>query len=204
MKSYATVAALLSAVSAVLAQSGAVIQSPASLVQCQPVLLNWNGGSAPYYISVIPGGQASAAALKTFSTQTGNSLTWVVDLPVQEITLKIVDASGAINYSSPIPIQAGSDTSCVNGNVAASVATTAATTAATTSTQAAGRQTTSSSVRAPLSSSSSTGASTTSSTQVTNLSNTAPTAATTTGGAGKIAANVAGLVGVAALVAFFA
>ena len=39
------------------------IETPTNLVVCQPALLKWDGGEKPYYISVIPGGDASGAAL---------------------------------------------------------------------------------------------------------------------------------------------
>jgi hypothetical protein len=56
-----------------------MIQTPASLIECQPALLSWSGGSGesilavgvkalkdvlgPYYLAAIPGGQPSAAAV---------------------------------------------------------------------------------------------------------------------------------------------
>lgn len=33
-------------------------------------------GTAPYYVSIIPGGQPSAAALEAFPQQSGTSYTW--------------------------------------------------------------------------------------------------------------------------------
>ena len=47
------------------------IETPTNLAVCQPALLMWAGGSAPYYVSVIPGGQPSAAALYVFSSLIG-------------------------------------------------------------------------------------------------------------------------------------
>lgn len=38
--------------------------SQASLVQCQPVSLTFNDGTAPYYLAVIPANQPSAAAVR--------------------------------------------------------------------------------------------------------------------------------------------
>ncbi|KAK9897436.1 hypothetical protein P389DRAFT_56968 [Cystobasidium minutum MCA 4210] len=105
MKTAAQILAVASAFTAVYAQNP-IIQSPASLVQCQPALVTFSGGTAPYYISVLPGGQASAAALEQFPPQSGNSYTWTVNIASgQDITLSIRDSTGAINYSSQVPIQ---------------------------------------------------------------------------------------------------
>lgn len=109
------------------------IESPASLIQCQPALLSWSGGEAPYFLAAIPGGQPSAAAIKDFGSQTGNSLTWNVDLPVgTSVTLRITDSKGNANYNSEVTIQAGSSTACLNasGSSAASGAASSATGAA--------------------------------------------------------------------------
>ncbi|KAL0255781.1 hypothetical protein I308_100588 [Cryptococcus tetragattii IND107] len=74
------------------------VNSPASVVVCQPVALSWSGGTAPYIVAVIPG------------------VTWKVDIDAgTSITFKITDASGSIQYSSPVTIQDG-DSSCVNSS----------------------------------------------------------------------------------------
>ncbi|KIY35749.1 hypothetical protein I305_02000 [Cryptococcus gattii E566] len=93
------------------------VNSPASVVVCQPVALSWSGGTAPYIVAVIPGGQSSAAALETISdNESGNQVTWKVDIDAgTSITFKITDASGSIQYSSPVTIQDG-DSSCVNSS----------------------------------------------------------------------------------------
>ncbi|OWZ47631.1 hypothetical protein C356_02744 [Cryptococcus neoformans c45] len=93
------------------------VNSPASVVVCQPVALSWSGGTAPYIVAVIPGGQSSAAALETISdSESGNQVTWNADIDAgTSITFKITDASGSIQYSSPITIQDG-DSSCVNSS----------------------------------------------------------------------------------------
>lgn len=61
---------------------------------------------APYYLAIIPGGQASAAALKDFGEQSGTSLTWTVDTSSgTSVSVKVTDSTGAINYSSPVTIR---------------------------------------------------------------------------------------------------
>ncbi|KAK1924167.1 hypothetical protein DB88DRAFT_489318 [Papiliotrema laurentii] len=113
------------ALSAVALAQELKVNSPASLIQCQPALLSWEGGSAPYYLAAIPGGQPSAAALKDFGTLNNNSLTWTVDVPAgTSVTIKVTDSTGAVNYNSAVTIQAGSD-SCLNGASASSGASSA-------------------------------------------------------------------------------
>lgn len=103
--------ALAVAATAVLGQK---INTPASLVTCQPTLLSWTGGQAPYFLSIIPGGQASAAALKDLGQQTDNQETWTVDLAAgTSITVKLTDSTGNTVYSSPVTIGEGSSTSCI-------------------------------------------------------------------------------------------
>ncbi|KZO91561.1 hypothetical protein CALVIDRAFT_558083 [Calocera viscosa TUFC12733] len=94
------------------------VSTPSSLVTCQPALITWSGGVSPYYLSVLPGGQTSATALESFPTQTGTSYTWPkVDIQGgTSITIQIRDGQGNIQYSSPVTIQAGPDTTCVGGN----------------------------------------------------------------------------------------
>ncbi|WVR07122.1 hypothetical protein IAU60_004163 [Kwoniella sp. DSM 27419] len=110
---------LVLAASAGLALADLTIQTPASLIQCQPALLAWGGGAAPYYVAVIPGSQASAAAIKDFGEQTGTSMTWTVDIPAgTSITLKVTDSSGAVNYNQAVTIQPGSSNSCLTAGAA--------------------------------------------------------------------------------------
>ncbi|KAI5479881.1 hypothetical protein MNV49_002439 [Pseudohyphozyma bogoriensis] len=74
----------------------------------------WSGGTAPYYVSVIPGGEASATAYETFPTTNDTSYTWTVDIGAgTAISLQVKDSTGTIAYSDEDTIQSGSDTSCV-------------------------------------------------------------------------------------------
>jgi hypothetical protein len=112
--------ALAVAATAVLGQQ---INTPASLTTCVPTLLSWTGGQAPYFLSIIPGGQASAASLKDFDQQSDNQETWNVDLPAgTSITVKLTDSTGNTVYSSPVTIGAGSSTSCLNASGSSSAA----------------------------------------------------------------------------------
>ncbi|KAI0346109.1 hypothetical protein BDW22DRAFT_1323204 [Trametopsis cervina] len=77
----------------------------------EPAMITWQGGQAPYYVSLIPAGQPSAAPLKQFPTQNGNSFTWNVDMqPGTAFTTALKDSSGTIVYSGEQTILGGSDT----------------------------------------------------------------------------------------------
>ncbi|WWD16388.1 hypothetical protein CI109_100814 [Kwoniella shandongensis] len=107
------------------------VNTPASLVECQPASITFSGGTSPYILAVIPGGQVSAAAIETLSDSLSTSpFTWNVNLAAgTNITLKITDSTGAIGYSAPQVIQAGSSQACLNQTAATSgVATGAVTT----------------------------------------------------------------------------
>lgn len=112
MKSFSTVIALASIVPAVMSLT---MNTPSSVVQCQPQLLTWTDGASPYYLSVIPGGQPAATPIKSFDTQTGNSLTWTVDIPGgTSVTFSLKDSTGAVAYTDMVTVQRGSDSSCLH------------------------------------------------------------------------------------------
>ncbi|WWC88054.1 uncharacterized protein L201_002957 [Kwoniella dendrophila CBS 6074] len=109
---------------------GLTINTPASLVQCQPASISFSEGTAPYILAVIPGGQVSAAAIETLSSDlTTAPYTWNVNLASgTSITLKLTDSTGTIAYSSPLTIQAGSSNACLNSTAATSGVSTGAVT----------------------------------------------------------------------------
>ncbi|RSH94818.1 hypothetical protein EHS25_004624 [Saitozyma podzolica] len=106
------------------------INTPPSLVQCQPGQISWVGGTSPFILAAIPAGQTSAAAIETISSSlTASPYTWTVNLASgTNITLKLTDADGNLAYSSPIVIQAGTSTSCLNASASTSGLSTAAVT----------------------------------------------------------------------------
>ncbi|RXK39495.1 hypothetical protein M231_03164 [Tremella mesenterica] len=115
--------------------TGLQIDSPASLVECQPVSITFSGGaSAPYYIAILPGGNPSAAALENLPQAQSSPVTWTVDLAANtNITLKITDGAGTIAYSSPVAVQSGASTSCLNSSGGGSASASASGSASGTS-----------------------------------------------------------------------
>ncbi|KAB5596115.1 hypothetical protein CTheo_387 [Ceratobasidium theobromae] len=104
-------APLLSFAALVAAQADPSINSPASVVQCQPVQLSWTASRTPV---IIPGGQAGAAALEDLGSQSGSSMTWTANIASgTSITIQLRDSTGAIAYSAAVTVQPSSDSSCL-------------------------------------------------------------------------------------------
>ncbi|KIJ52639.1 hypothetical protein M422DRAFT_43467 [Sphaerobolus stellatus SS14] len=111
----ATVFALFSA----LVVKGALqIDTPSSVVVCEPVAFHFSGGTPPYYVSLIPAGQPAGSAFKQFPSTTGNTITWNVDMQSgTAFSLSLRDGSGNVAFSDKISIQAGPDDRQVAHNV---------------------------------------------------------------------------------------
>jgi hypothetical protein len=118
MKFITLITVLASVLPAVFGQGQMTINTPPSAVECEPTMFNWSGGTAPYYLSLIPGGQASAAPLKEFPTQTGTTYTWLTDIQAGVgFTISLKDSTGLTAFSDVVTVQPGSSTSCVNAVV---------------------------------------------------------------------------------------
>ncbi|EPQ54064.1 hypothetical protein GLOTRDRAFT_139471 [Gloeophyllum trabeum ATCC 11539] len=127
MKFFATAAALVALVPAVL---GLTVNTPTNVVACQPIQFTWADGTAPYFLSLVPGGQPSATAIQQFPTQQGTSFSWsqVTLAPNTAFTIVLKDSTGAQAFSDIVTVQSGSDLSCLNGSTSASVTGGASTT----------------------------------------------------------------------------
>ncbi|KAK4704273.1 hypothetical protein P7C70_g1932, partial [Phenoliferia sp. Uapishka_3] len=125
--------ALLLIVEAVL---GLTINTPSSVVECQPTALTFSGGTAPYYITALPGGEVSGTVLKTFPTQTAEgSYTWTVDIAAgTTVTLSLKDATGTIAYSGEFTIEEGTSDSCLTTSSASTLSISTSSVAATKAT----------------------------------------------------------------------
>ncbi|KAI5982684.1 hypothetical protein EDC04DRAFT_2874336 [Pisolithus marmoratus] len=128
MKFITLIATLVAAVPAVLAQL--TINTPPNV----PTQLTWSGGQAPYYLSLVPGGQPTATPIEQFPNQNGTSYTWMVDLQAgTTFNIALKDSTGLTAYSDIITVQAGSSTSCVNTSIQGGSPTSGGTAASATS-----------------------------------------------------------------------
>merc|ERR1711939_295205 len=188
------VSALAALAGSSLAQdSGPITNAPLTVYTCQPAAITFSGGTAPYYISVLPGGATGGERLETFPTQSSSGrYTWNVDLAAgQNVTLAIVDSTGVSNFSGQIPILQGASTDCLSGG--GSSGSTSAPSAPTSS--MASSSMSSSSSMMPSSTSTTMMSSTMTETSATE----SPTSAGGENAAGSLMINVAALIGGAAV-----
>ncbi|ETW83071.1 hypothetical protein HETIRDRAFT_450757 [Heterobasidion irregulare TC 32-1] len=191
MKSFAIVASLVAIVPAVL---GLTVDTPASVVQCQPIQFTWHDGTPPYYLSLIPANQPSAAAIKSFPTQTGTTYTWKADLEANtNFNIALKDTTGNQVYSALVTIQSSSDNTCLNTTVDEGSASSSSGSSAAASGSAAASSGSATTASAKASGSSSSSAASASSSTAANSSNGASRSTVT----GLGIAGLMGLVGAA-------
>lgn len=62
--------------------NGPTSTTPSSLVTCEPASFTVSGGTAPYFLAILPGGQSTAAPLENLpNAPAAGPVTWVADLP---------------------------------------------------------------------------------------------------------------------------
>ncbi|KAF8732362.1 hypothetical protein AX14_004488 [Amanita brunnescens Koide BX004] len=115
-KFFLTAIAIVSLVPAVISLT---IDTPASVVQCQPTLLTWNGGTGPYYLTILPGGQVSAEPMETFTATDDTSKTWIANLDSsQPVTFALKDSTGQTAFSDQVTIRPSNDQGCMTAATA--------------------------------------------------------------------------------------
>lgn len=87
----------------VAAQSGLTANTPGSLFECQPGLLTWTGGVAPYFPRINMAG-STTSTLEQLPQTSSNSYTWTVNLAQgTTFTFAVADSTGAQAYSGISP-----------------------------------------------------------------------------------------------------
>ncbi|KAI0691517.1 hypothetical protein C8T65DRAFT_670404 [Cerioporus squamosus] len=72
------------------------------------------GRHGPYYLSLVPAGQAGGQAMRQFPVQNGDSMTWNVDFSSgTSFTSAMRDSTGAQAFSDIQTVQTGPDSSCL-------------------------------------------------------------------------------------------
>ncbi|GAA5869815.1 hypothetical protein JCM16303_001805 [Sporobolomyces ruberrimus] len=125
MRFFTSALVTIAAAATAAAQSGLTIATPSTLFTCDPYLVSWMGGTAPYTIRVFPAQQLGATPLATLISGTSaNTLTWTVNLAAgTPVTLAVSDSQGTTIGSAPVTIQAGTSTSCVGGTASTAAST---------------------------------------------------------------------------------
>ncbi|KAI6037726.1 hypothetical protein EDC04DRAFT_2604618 [Pisolithus marmoratus] len=125
-----TLAAVVLFVAGALAQF--TINTPSNVVECEPTLITWTGGTAPYFLSILPGATPNGTPLENLGQQNSTSVTWTCNIQAgTSIGLTLRDSTGAVVQSAPFTIIAGCEypflfsyrnTSLVAGPTAATTA----------------------------------------------------------------------------------
>ncbi|KZW02483.1 hypothetical protein EXIGLDRAFT_759978 [Exidia glandulosa HHB12029] len=110
-----TVAAFLAV--AVAGVAGLVINTPTSLVACEPALLSFSGADGPVEIQVFKGGltgDPSETPLEVLPVvpEGQNQTTWVVDTPAgQDVMFMAFDlTTGFSAFTADVSVTAGTET----------------------------------------------------------------------------------------------
>jgi len=128
MRSLFCVATTLLAAASVYAQGSFSINTPSNVVVCQPILIQWSGGTSPYFLSVLPGNDPTGTALESLGTFNGTSFSWKVNIAAgTAIGLTLRDSNGNLAQTASFTVNPGTDTSCVGQAVSGSAGTASAT-----------------------------------------------------------------------------
>ncbi|KAF7319469.1 hypothetical protein HMN09_00285500 [Mycena chlorophos] len=129
---------------------------------CESFLVQWQGGIAPWTLSVLQAGDDSGAVIEELGTFQGTSFSWDVNVAAgTSVLIQAQDSTGAIAVSEPLDVQAGT-TGCALTSASSAPSTSLTTTATTASSS------TTSSSTLTTTSSSTTSSSTVSSTSTTS------------------------------------
>jgi hypothetical protein len=90
-------------------QTTFMVNTPGALFECQPGLLSWTGGTAPYFPRINTAG-STTSTLESLPETSSTSYTWTVNLAAgTTFTVAVTDSTGAQMYSGIAPaIGAGS------------------------------------------------------------------------------------------------
>lgn len=94
------------------------VDTPSQAVVCDPLLLSWEGGKAPYSLHILFTEQLE----EDHNGLSGTSFNWTVDTPPTQgstVVLNVTDSTGAFAVSDPFPVVNGT-TSCTTGSTSGS------------------------------------------------------------------------------------
>ncbi|KAG6810389.1 hypothetical protein H0H92_012072 [Tricholoma furcatifolium] len=119
-----------------VATSGAdfTINTPSNAVVCEPLLISWTGGIAPYYLSVVPA-VLPQNSLAEFGGIDAESFTWTVNVEGgTSVGLSITDGNGEAAQSPWFAVHPGPNSDCLASSTSAPVASILSTTTSTVGT----------------------------------------------------------------------
>jgi len=109
----------LSAALAAAQTTTPLLNTPTGVQECFRTQLTWTGGTGPYQILVLPGGQPSAAPLEDLGDMlTGNSFSWLCkEAAGTSVFLRLKDtASGQTSDTAAVTVAAGNPALCGASN----------------------------------------------------------------------------------------
>ncbi|KAF9056767.1 hypothetical protein BDP27DRAFT_1344928 [Rhodocollybia butyracea] len=116
MKTFTLLTQLAASVSVIMAQFGPApltVDTPASLTECEPVLVQWSGADAPLPFSVFNAGTPTEIT-EELGEVDGTTFTWTVNIAAGEaVGFEVVDAAGSIAQSATSVIQPGDSVACL-------------------------------------------------------------------------------------------
>ncbi|KAL1937439.1 hypothetical protein VTO73DRAFT_13162 [Trametes versicolor] len=116
MRSFISAVVVVALTPVVFAQ-GPKINTVMNPTQCEPIQFTWQGGVPPFYLSLVPGGQPGGQPIRQFPSQSGNSMTWTVDVPAgTSFSSSLRDSTGEQAFSDIQTVQQGPESGCLNGS----------------------------------------------------------------------------------------
>ncbi|KZS94252.1 hypothetical protein SISNIDRAFT_453988 [Sistotremastrum niveocremeum HHB9708] len=90
------------------------IFTPSDAFECQDLTLSWEGGVAPFFVSVVKADDPCADSLADIPETNGNSVTWKVNITAgTTVAFTLEDGNGDESWTGDVTIKPGSSSSCL-------------------------------------------------------------------------------------------
>lgn len=107
---------LFFALAAIRVRADFTVYTP-TLTQCQPATLTWDPATGPYDVLVVSSADPCGDAIDDFGNAIGDtSYQWSqVNIPAgTQVTISVVDSTGAEGWSGSVTVQPNDDSSCLS------------------------------------------------------------------------------------------
>ncbi|KAH9846717.1 hypothetical protein C2E23DRAFT_863826 [Lenzites betulinus] len=109
---FSTASVLAMFAATAFAQDTLTINTPANATQCETTVVTWNGGVAPFNLSIVFDRTA-----EHFNGLTERTFSWNTDILANNIVFFfVIDATSHTAQSSLIPVQPSTDFSCIHSS----------------------------------------------------------------------------------------
>ncbi|EPT05557.1 hypothetical protein FOMPIDRAFT_1021364 [Fomitopsis schrenkii] len=115
-------AIFFSAAALVASVAGLTVNTPGSVVECEPTAITWTGGTAPFYLSFALQTDPNGAAQQSYGPLTSSPFTWTTNITANiDLIINLKDNTGTVAQSGSFIVQSGS-TSCLTSSGSSSAA----------------------------------------------------------------------------------